>query len=163
LSNILILPFGLSDKNFSGTLYHPSTTNDGQATLCLKKDEKVFKSEKVEVKRLESIIEDYKINKIHGIKIDIEGAELRALSSAGNLFSREDAPRFVLFECIESHLNRYDDTLKDIINFFSMHQYFVWYYKKGTWRKFNTDKYIKDGSPSDMIAVRKSHHIDPNK
>lgn len=151
-NNVDVSHYGLSDIEYSGKLLHPSTTNDGQATLKISSNEKCFDSELIPIRTLDSFLKNSNINKISGLKIDIEGAELRALIGAMSIFSRNEHPKFVVFECIEKHLNRFEDSIDALINFFNEINYTVMFYKKGVFHEYNKDKHVKAGFPSDMIA-----------
>lgn len=51
---------------------------------------------------------DYKVDRVAGIKLDVEGAEYNVLKGAKDLFASKTArPRFVMLEIAAEHLNRF--------------------------------------------------------
>ena len=162
-SNICIQQIGLSDQDQESTLYHPSTTNDGQAALKILDHEKSMHTESVLVRRLDNVLSEMGVSHVDGLKIDIEGAELRALFGASNLLSSPNPPEFILYECIDDHLKRFSDSSLKLCSFLSEHGYSIWYSRRGVWHKVdNMAACGADGYAADMLALRKGSQLDPN-
>ncbi len=78
--NIDVKACALGERAGDATLYQPSTTNDGAATLQLCTHEKSFGEPMgVTIETLSSVLREFKLSEVGGIKIDVEGAELAVL------------------------------------------------------------------------------------
>ena len=82
LSNICIIPYGVS--NLTGwadiTLY-PSL-NTGASSLVSSYRSKIYPKQRIRLVQLDELIEQYEITEVKLMKIDIEGYEINALKSA---------------------------------------------------------------------------------
>lgn len=155
LSNVIHKPFALGKNSKTGRLYQVSRTNDGQATLKTNDNDAYFGSpEEVNVCRLSDVLEDLKIEFVHGIKIDTEGAELDVLKGFRDWFQKKP-PDFLLLECIEKHLKRFGDDTASLISFLRHFGYKIYCLYRGRWRPIESHIDHKNSSFSpDFLAVR---------
>lgn len=96
LPNVTTWNSGVTDHDGEDTLYLPRNENTGLASLQpIPGAEEI----KIPVVTLDKLVSDQSIGGVHLIKIDIEGAEVKAFEGARTLLSQADAPDIVF----ESH------------------------------------------------------------
>jgi FkbM family methyltransferase len=82
--NIIAFNIALSDFDGIANLYRKR----GTAISSLVERENSFNMVKVSVKRLDTIVEELKVNEVDIIKIDVEGAELHVVRGALNTITK---------------------------------------------------------------------------
>ena len=155
LDNVLLHNIAIGDRCETLTLYQPSATNDGQATLRLLEGEKFFGTpEEVAVRPLPDVLAEEKITRLDGMKIDVEGAEWMVLKGMEPLLARRE-PEFLLIECIDGHLKRFGHSCAEVFTLLQDHGYRLASLKRGKWLQFNNDEEfrLKTTSSSDVLAV----------
>lgn len=97
LKNCILINRAITDKDNEIVEFYSPVEWFGKGSLS-----SVFteESEKVETATLDTILDNYKVNKIDFIKIDIEGYEYYAFKGGAKLLCREDAPDIV-FEFVD--------------------------------------------------------------
>lgn len=149
LENITVYKCALGSKSEKRELYQISSTNDGQATLALSTEESPKSVETVEVRPLGEIASEAGVDKIDGVKIDVEGAEFEVLKGASEFFQHH-WPSFMLIECIDHHLQRFGSSSQELIEFLTSAGYSVYSLKKGSWSPIEQTK----GVQADLLAIR---------
>lgn len=85
LPNKTILPYAVGSEIGIGTLY-ATGIQDGTASVLQRRDTYLEHAERegepVEVRTIDWIIEEYRVEKVDFMKLDVEGAELQALRGA---------------------------------------------------------------------------------
>jgi FkbM family methyltransferase len=94
LKNIAMIEKAVGEREGSATLYVPEGANSGLASLNHLAGARNIK---VPVVTLDGFVRNRKVERVDVMKIDIEGAEVRAFEGASELLSRTDAPD-VIFE-----------------------------------------------------------------
>jgi len=116
--DVSILPFGLGSKE--GYL---EIQQDGpRSTLKLDWYQgKNFGREKVEIRRLENVLEDIGVEKITFWKLDVEGAELEAIKGVEKLLANKKI-EYIYFEChpdnytaVSQLLGKYNYCVYDLV------------------------------------------------
>lgn len=80
-SNVLVQPLGLSDRSSTLPIYEIESSHEGLSTLYPGQLKQSAVTE-IQVKPLDELISDFKINRLDFIKMDIEGGELPALKGS---------------------------------------------------------------------------------
>lgn len=116
--NVSILPFGLGSaaKEIEIQMDGP------RSTLNLDWYQgKNFQREKIQLRRLEEVLNELGVEKVNFWKLDVEGAELEALHGAVSLLSSKNID-YIYFEChpdnyidIRELLNKYDYGIYDLV------------------------------------------------
>jgi FkbM family methyltransferase len=121
-SGMIVYPYAISSKNEIGefSISSASSSNSGDGLLNTKRTQHERKVIPVEMRTLDSIVEQYKI-KPNVIKIDIEGAELWALQGMIDTIKRHSPA--ILFEMNPLNLAVYPYSATDIIDFFIGNNY----------------------------------------
>ena len=128
--NISLNRLGLSDTAGKHALYVPRSgsglTNTGGATIFRDEDtpsEKLV-MEEVELVRLDDFAAEHGITHVDVMKLDIEGAELRALKGSLRLLTRLRPT--VLMEFDLENASRSGDSFDELFSFWSGIDYQVW-------------------------------------
>lgn len=109
---------------------------DGGADLCQgiksdRDDSNSYREVIVRATTLDALVERFDSKLATAlVKIDIEGAEPRALRGAKTLFDRDNPPMFLL-EAFERMLQRFEYSLDDIFRFFSPSKYEAYLVNRG--------------------------------
>jgi len=134
LFNVRVESVALGSANCSGRLFQMSETDDGRATLKLCTSESfVGKPAEVAVRRLDDVLASLSIGTVHGVKVDVEGAELEVLQGFSHLLEAE-APLFILFECHDDLLKRFGTSSRQLVSFLQRFGYRVLSLARGRWR-----------------------------
>lgn len=97
LSNVTMMNAAVSDRDGDDTMFsNPSSENTGLASLQASEG---TLPEQVPAVTLDTVMHDQRLARVDLMKIDIEGAEVRAFAGAKHLLSRPDAPEIIF----ESH------------------------------------------------------------
>jgi FkbM family methyltransferase len=154
LMNIKVAPCAVGAASGKGTLYQPSRTNDGQATLALQVGEPSFGSDVVSIHTLLDLSREYAFESISAMKLDVEGGELRVLEGGAALFDAAP-PEFVLVECIDRHMRRFGDSTEKLLNFFLERDYRLRVLYRGRWRAIaGAGDLLKVHHAPDIIALK---------
>jgi FkbM family methyltransferase len=94
LKNVSVIGKAVGDREGTATLYVPQSDNSGLASLNQMAGAKMIE---VPVLTLDDLVRAQQLGRVDLIKIDIEGAEVKAFEGARELLSRADAPD-VIFE-----------------------------------------------------------------
>ncbi len=164
LSNVEFKNIAASSKRCSASLHQVSISNNGQATLRVLSGEATFgEPEAIQCHTLDEILAEDEIRDVHGVKIDVEGAELDVLRGfkAG---LEERPPSFILLEFIDQHLRRFGDDTEQAIHFLNEHLYDLYCLHRGHWRPLRSvAEHMRSGGSPDVVAVRQStaawHHL----
>jgi len=83
IENITILPYALSDESGNVTLFwREEDTNEGQATFWA--NGATNTTEMVRTVTLDQLVSEYNLSAVHLLKLDIQGAEFKALQGGYN-------------------------------------------------------------------------------
>jgi len=138
LTNVSIEAVALGVRRSEDFLYQVSKSNDGQATLQLNDDEQVIGQPiPVHVNTLDRALADKRIEEVHGIKIDVEGAEVMVLEGFREHLERRNRPKFIYVECIEQHLARFGNSSAELFSFLRGYEYRLWSLCMGRWRSMD--------------------------
>lgn len=141
--NVYLNPFGISDKEETQTIYMDSDSSS-LASLYRRKTAGVnfHKEEVVHLERLDKYIKSKSIEKIHFIKIDTEGHDMKVLLSLGEFLSN-DFIDFIQFEYGGANI----DSRTFLFDFFNLLE----------WKGFSIAKILKRG-----LDLRKWEHFMEN-
>ena len=111
----------------------------------------------VDVTTFDNLVEEKKINKVHFMKIDVEGNELSVLEGSRNAFKNKLID-YVQFEYGNAALAARTN-LYDFIVFFNQYKYTLYFIKPNGLEKINYDQYLEKryniinilAVPTDMI------------
>lgn len=135
LTNVRTMPLALGAQEQAGQLFQVSSLNDGQATLQLGPGENhVGTPAAVRVRTLDGVLAELGAAKVDVMKIDVEGAELQVLRGSTQLLA-SSPPRFIFFEGIDDYLQRFGDTLAELLDLLNAHRYRLYWLHRGLWRK----------------------------
>lgn len=112
-SNIEMLQLALSDTSTFVTLKKPDDSLGDAFHYIQKVESGTNDNDIVQAITLDEFLENKRIREVGFIKIDIEGAEFLCLKGAEKLLSNEKP--FIVSECYEDYLNRFGNSLSDII------------------------------------------------
>lgn len=126
--NVLLNPVGLSDESSGGTLYVPNAVgemnNTGGATMFRGGLPPAgWDPEQIQLVRLDDYVEKAGIQRVDVIKIDIEGAELKALAGGRRMIERL-RPK-VLMEVDLENLERAGTSAQALLDFWAALNYQV--------------------------------------
>ncbi len=160
IENIKVRPEALGSEAGEGKIYQVNRDNDGQATMKVLETERVFSEpEDITIIRLSDILSDLAIPKIHGMKIDVEGAEHEALLGLKPLLE-SSPPLFILFECIEAHLNRFGTDTGTLFDYLIQYEYELYCLRRGRWRRVKSvEDHKKYAYSTDFIAIHSKSDI----
>jgi len=90
ITNVKAFQIALSNKNDTGTLHIARDDHEGQNTLGIfaHPDIKRSHTEQVSLRRLDDLIDEEKVDRVDVIKLDVEGAESKALEGAHHILHR---------------------------------------------------------------------------
>lgn len=125
--NIDVFPFGLSSHDETMTIYEFEDVHEGLATFY-PGDRQSRMAIAVELKKMDDVVSSQKLNRIDFIKIDIEGAELKALQGCQSVI-RLYQPVFMI-EINEETYRTAGYTVPDVLDFFSKVNYQPYQIKK---------------------------------
>ena len=111
-----------------------------------------IESENIRCVTVDDLVSEGKTPPCDVIKIDVEGAEHEVLLGAKSLL-KDNPPGVIFFECIDEHLSRFGSTTKQLTDYLIGFGYGLEYARRGKWRSFDMESYLKDGSPPDFIAT----------
>ncbi len=147
IANVAVYDVAVAASAGEVVVHQMSTMNDGAATTRLSPGESAIgKVETVHAMSLDDIVEQNGLSAIHGMKIDIEGAELDALASLQRTLASAP-PSFIFVECIQKHLERFGHSRAELIEYLISHNYGVLCMYRGKWRS------IKDIAEHDMCQA----------
>lgn len=93
--DVKVLPFALGDTNEEARLIYPNDCNDGMARV----EKGADKGETIQIKTLD----DYKLDKVVLLKIDVEGMELNVIKGAIKTIKRNRPVVFVELQTVEEY------------------------------------------------------------
>ena len=163
-TNVTVVHSAVGDCKKKTMLFQPSATNNGEATLSLGTDQNVGyaskESEEVPVDRLADLLKHQNVEHVHGMKMDIEGAEFTVLKNSEPFF-RNAEPHFLLVECIETHLKRFGHSCTDVFTFLQDNGYRLTSRCWGRWIPFTnyTEFKEKTRSTPNVVAVHPSTEV----
>ncbi|WP_199883821.1 FkbM family methyltransferase [Anaerosinus massiliensis] len=120
LNNCDIMDFGLSNGNDICEI----SIGSSSATMHWADDSKPIKTEKIQLKRLDDIIEFQNINKIDFIKIDVDGHEPVFLEGAWQ--SIEKFKPVILLEVNHANYLNYGITAWEFYDLLKRHEFFIY-------------------------------------
>lgn len=120
LLNIQVFPFCVSNENVLTTIFIADRTNIGMSGLRMPENFSGV-SENIHSIIIDEWIEVAAIKKVNLIKIDIEGAEIKALE--GMRIVLEKHRPVVFIEVIASLLAKFDNSVNDVYDFFYNYNY----------------------------------------
>jgi len=139
LTNVRIEAVALGSREGEDVLYQVSERNDGQATMRLNDDDHIVGQPiPVHVDTLDKTLNDRRIEAVHGMKIDVEGAEVSVLEGFRDHLRSRSRPRFIYVECIDSHLARFGNHSEEIFSLLRGYQYRLLSLSYGRWRPLGT-------------------------
>lgn len=157
LENVLTMEIALGEQAGSGRLWQPSSTNDGQATLRLQKDEQHCGDPvDVHIEALSTVLANADTTEVDVLKIDVEGAELTVLKGFGD-FLEHRPPAYIFIECIDEHLRRFETSSEELFRFLEHYSYGVECLFHGRWHTVRSSSdHARYKRASDLVAVHRS-------
>jgi FkbM family methyltransferase len=149
LTNVDEIRSAVGNKEGSAVIYTVDPINSGQATLAVHSGESLFGQEQVAVSSLDDILSRMGLDQVDVLKVDVEGGELEVLEGSRRLFATRP-PRFVMIECIDSHLQRFGHSSSDLVNWLTAFGYSVYGQSGSQW----TQVVAATGLNVDLLAVR---------
>ena len=155
LTNVAVKPYALGSTSGNALLYQPQRCNDGAATLRLRNDEQYFGNPvDIAVETLPRVLDACDLSSVGGMKLDVEGAELAVLTGASDLLGKSP-PEFILLECIDEYLRRFDATSEQLFTFLWDFGYRTACLYRGRWRSVKVPAdHLRWRCSSDVIAVQ---------
>jgi FkbM family methyltransferase len=120
IKNISVSPLALSNNSGVKTLFISEDDNTGM-TGFTKAENFSGKTEAVDCTSLDLWVDEKKIEKLHLIKMDIEGGEMDALEGMKNVIQFHRPGIFI--EICNELLQRFGNNSQDIFSFFEGYQY----------------------------------------
>lgn len=143
--NMSILPFGLGSEK--GQLHIQK--NGPRSTLNLDwYQNENHALEKIEIRRIENVLDELLVDKVTFWKLDVEGAELDALKGAEK-YLREKRIEIIYFEC-------HPDNYQSIRNFFRLYDYDVYNLVSGELISKQEDRILET---QDLVATHNSEFV----
>jgi FkbM family methyltransferase len=150
LANVVLESVGLGSAAGVANLYQV-TEHDVQGTLRLRADERSMgEVQQVPVRTLAVALRDRGVVLVDGMKIDVEGAELDVLRGGAEWLAATP-PRFILFECFDALLRRFNDRSADLIAFLRDRGYTIFRQRRARWAPLGPDG---AGAVGDLLALR---------
>ena len=116
LRNVHSLPIALADRDGEGSLLIAGYEHEGHNTLGGFVYDTVLQEEYlVPLRRLDSVVDEWKIDRVDFIKIDVEGAELKVLAGAQETLQR--CRPLILFEANSPALQQQGADNRELIRF----------------------------------------------
>lgn len=109
---------------------------------------------KILVTSLDVIVDEERLDQIDVIKLDVEGAEMEALSGAKKLLTQETRRPFIIFEYHKEVASRAGWSFRDIYKLLQSLNYEVRYITKG-----NLGKIIEEADINDLEKIIKNDYI----
>ena len=164
IKNISVFTCGAWDRSDNATIYsHPG--NDECASLIQGNDDTgiQYDKENIELARLDEMIPDEYHHAIKLLKIDVEGADFRALLGAESILKKSD-DIVVLCEIVPHQLEKFEDSRDDIFEFMDSLGFEGTSIKNGCTPEFLlsnvTDDLVQtkeiDGEPTDFLFHKRS-------
>ena len=156
--NATVIHSAVGERMEMLTLFQPSATNPGMATLALDPTESHSEEvEQVPVDTLVNLLKNLDVEHIHGMKIDVEGAEYSVLRGAEPFF-RKAEPHFLFIECIEQNLNRFGHSCQNVFTFLQDHGYRLIARRRNRWVTFTNSSEFREKTQAspDVIAIHPS-------
>lgn len=151
LGNVIYEPVALGKTPGTSNLFQVSG-HDGQATLRLRPEERsVGPVAVVTVRTLSDVLREHGVVSAHGMKIDVEGGELEVLEGFQDRMTAAP-PRFIIFECINTHLARFGHRSHDLIAFLRRHGYTVYQPLRTRWAPVALDAVP---TATDLLAIHR--------
>jgi len=131
LHNIRSLPIALADVNGKGKLLVAGYEHEGHNTLgAFIYDTVLQQQETVPLRRLDSIVDEFEIERVDFLKIDVEGAELKVLSGARQTLERHRP--IVLFEANNRALEQQGTGADELVRFLAAQSFRIYLYDRAT-------------------------------
>ena len=132
LTNTRLFQSALTDSSGEQDLLIADPEHAGQSTLGRFSNEVVraVRQEKVLVQRLDDLVSQESLGRLHLLKLDVEGAEVRVLQGAGNVL-REMRP-LILFEVLDEALVHQGSSTSELLELLHDAQYSVWRFDPAT-------------------------------
>lgn len=155
ITNVDVRAEALGRVPGAGQIFQVNPTNDGQATIRVRQNEKTFSQpENISVAALDELILDLHVPRIDGMKIDVEGAEHDALLGLDSILEHAP-PLFIFFECIEAHLRRFDADTAMLFANLTSHGYHLYCLYRGKWRQVRSpEDHKRYHLSTDFLAIR---------
>ena len=151
LENVTVEACAIGRENGMGELVRPSRTNDGAATLKVAAGEKTFgEALPVPVRPLSAVLAERGIERVDGMKIDVEGAETEVLRGCESVLSGLSPPEFILLEVIDQFLKRFGSSTAELFGLLRSHGYRIAESHVGAWSEVRGDV----ATSPDVLAVR---------
>ncbi len=125
-TNVALVPFAVSDSPGEAEIVVTPANNSGAASLVAEGSplSRFRPKRKVALRSLDELSDRYGFGSVGAMKVDIEGFELNALRSAGNLL-KSKAIRNILIEIHPAHLAALHQSAEDVIGLLKQHGYSV--------------------------------------
>ena len=125
ISNIIIVPYGVSDSKGQVEITLYPSLNSGASSIVTTFRSSFYPRQQISLASLDALIEEYRIDVVDLIKIDIEGFEVNALRSASKALQSHKIKK-LLIEIHPLQLKRLGQSEKDLFSLLQDHGY---YYK----------------------------------
>ena len=155
LENVAVHCAAAGTVQRAGVIYQVSRTNDGQATMALGDNEEYFGTpEEISIQPADYFLSGMRGHDRVGVKIDVEGGEFDVLQGLLETPDVTVRPRFIVVECIEEHLIRFNHSVADVFSILWNSGYRIYCLFRGRWRPImQIEDFSKYRRSSDIIAL----------
>jgi FkbM family methyltransferase len=152
-SNVQVVNMAAGDHAGEEKIYQMSHSNDGQATLNPLAGEKpIGTPETVRIDTLSNILDRCGFEKVDGMKIDVEGAEVTALRGFADWLAAKP-PVFIMVECVDKHLQRFESTAAELLEMLQSFDYSLSYLHRHRWMPL--ERIDRDPPTPDILAIHR--------
>ena len=132
IANIMSIKLGVSDRVGTFNFYEggigSSLIKRHVEDVTKKLKEKNYgRAIKIKTTTLDKFVKDKQIKHIALIKIDVEGAEMKALKGAINILKRVDGPNFIV-EVVDQYLQRAGSSKRELLSYMDSFGYKPYYF-----------------------------------
>lgn len=151
LNNVTVIDHALGSTKTEGKIFHVNDNNDAQATLRATCAADQSKYETIQIRTLDSLMQELGINHADVVKVDIEGSEVQMLKG-GESFFNKTKPEIIIMECIDEHLCRFGNSSTEILSWFKNKGYKAYFLARGRWIAYDSTE-MRNG---DIMFTRKN-------
>jgi FkbM family methyltransferase len=141
VQNVSAFQFALSNENGIAHLAPNLNSDEKDAYNYIDLVNSDAQGEQIEIRTLDSFVEEYNIKKLDFIKIDVEGAELLCLKGAA--ITLNTLKPTIIFESYEPFAERFNYSVADLVTYLKEMNYNLYQFEDYQWVAYSSKKGIK--------------------